>query len=165
MTQGYIHSFESFGSVDGPGVRYVIFFQGCPMRCLYCHNPDTWKLNVGEQYDVDTIVKKALRYKPYWGTTGGVTASGGEALYQIDFLIEMFKKFKQNGVNTCLDTSAGTFKDTPEYLAKFDELLKYTDLVLLDIKHTDEFEYQELNNIIHKYSIYSDKIDSPQDFF
>ena len=147
MTQGYIHSFEYFGSVDGPGVRYVIFFQGCPMRCLYCHNPDTWKLNVGEQYDVDTIVKKALRYKPYWGTTGGVTASGGEALYQIDFLIEMFKKFKQNGVNTCLDTSAGTFKDTPEYLAKFDELLKYTDLVLLDIKHCDSAEHKKLTGI------------------
>ena len=134
MTQGYIHSFETFGSVDGPGVRFVVFMQGCPMRCLYCHNPDTWKMKTGETYDVDTVVNKAMRYKNYWGKDGGVTVSGGEALVQIEFVTELFKKFKELGVNTCLDTSAGPYRDTDEYKQKFDELMKYTDLVLLDIK-------------------------------
>ena len=147
MTQGYIHSFETFGSVDGPGVRFVVFMQGCPMRCLYCHNPDTWKMNTGETYDVDTVVNKALRYKNYWGKDGGVTVSGGEALVQIEFVTELFKKFKELGVNTCLDTSAGPYRDTDEYKQKFDELMKYTDLVLLDIKHSDSAEHKKLTGI------------------
>lgn len=147
MTQGYIHSFETFGSVDGPGVRFVAFMQGCPMRCLYCHNPDTWKMKTGETYDVDTVVNKAMRYKNYWGKDGGVTVSGGEALVQIEFVTELFKKFKELGVNTCLDTSAGPYRDTDEYKQKFDELMKYTDLVLLDIKHSDCAEHKKLTGI------------------
>ena len=147
MTQGYIHSFETFGSVDGPGVRFVVFMQGCPMRCLYCHNPDTWKMNTGETFDVDTVVNKAMRYKNYWGKDGGVTVSGGEALVQIEFVTELFKKFKELGVNTCLDTSAGPYRDTDEYKQKFDELMKYTDLVLLDIKHSDSAEHKKLTGI------------------
>ena len=150
MTQGYIHSFETFGSVDGPGVRFVVFMQGCPMRCLYCHNPDTWKMKTGETYDVDTVVNKAMRYKNYWGKDGGVTVSGGEALVQIEFVTELFKKFKELGVNTCLDTSAGPYRDTDEYKQKFDELMKYTDLVLLDIKHIDEEKCKELVGFSNK---------------
>ncbi|MGN1282009.1 MAG: pyruvate formate-lyase-activating protein [Succinivibrio sp.] len=147
MTQGYIHSFETFGSVDGPGVRYIIFMQGCPLRCQYCHNPDTWKLNAGQQYEASEVVKKALRYKNYWGADGGVTISGGEALYQIEFVTELLKLFKENGVNTCIDTSAGTYRDNPEYRAKFDELMKYTDLILLDIKHSDSASHKTLTGI------------------
>lgn len=147
MTKGYIHSFESFGAVDGPGVRYVIFMQGCPMRCRYCHNPDTWKLNAGEEHDVDEIATKVLRYKSYWGNGGGVTVSGGEALVQMEFVTELFKKLKENDVNTCLDTSAGPYRDTDEYKAKFDELMKYTDLVLFDIKHADPKAHKDLTGI------------------
>lgn len=145
--QGYIHSFETFGSVDGPGVRFIIFMQGCPMRCLYCHNPDTWKMNVGELKSVDEIVAKALRYKNYWGKEGGVTVSGGEALSQIQFVTALFKAFKAKGVNTCLDTSAGPYRDSPEYIELFDELMRYTDLVLLDIKHSDPKSHKELTGI------------------
>lgn len=147
MSKGYIHSFESFGAVDGPGVRYVIFLQGCPMRCKYCHNPDTWKMNAGQSYDADEIVTKMLRYKSYWGNGGGVTVSGGEALVQMDFVIELFKKLKENDVNTCLDTAAGPYKDTQEYIKKFDELMKYTDLVLFDIKHSDPDAHKALTGI------------------
>lgn len=147
MTQGYIHSFETFGSVDGPGVRFLIFMQGCPMRCMYCHNPDTWKQNVGDLMDVDSVVNKAIRYKNYWGKEGGVTVSGGEALSQIQFVTELFKALKAKGVNTCLDTSAGPYRDEPEYIEIFDELMKYTDLVLLDIKHSDSKEHKKLTGI------------------
>ena len=147
MTQGYIHSFESFGSVDGPGVRFIIFMQGCPLRCLYCHNPDTWKMNKGDLLDADFVVRKALRYSSYWGKDGGVTVSGGEALSQIKFVTELFKKFKEEGVHTCLDTSAGPYRDTEEYRSMFDELMKYTDLVLLDIKHSDPAEHKKLTGI------------------
>ncbi len=147
MVQGYIHSFETFGSVDGPGVRFVIFMQGCPMRCLYCHNPDTWKMKVGDVMDADSIVRKALRYRSYWGKDGGITVSGGEALSQITFITELFKKFKAEGVHTTLDTSAGPYRDSPEYIELFDELMKYTDLVLLDLKHSDSKEHKKLTGI------------------
>ena len=147
MTKGFIHSFETFGSVDGPGVRFLVFMQGCPMRCLYCHNPDTWKANVGDQYEVEDVVKKALRYKNYWGKEGGVTVSGGEALMQIDFVTKLFKAFKEQGVNTCLDTSAGLYRDSPEYIELFDNLMQYTDLVLLDIKHSNSAEHKKLTGI------------------
>lgn len=147
MTSAFIHSFESFGAVDGPGVRFVVFFQGCTLRCRYCHNPDTWKRNCGTEYDVDAIVKKALRFKPYWSNGGGVTASGGEALLQIDFLTELFCALKKEGVHTCLDTSAGPYRDTPKYKEKFDKLMQYTDLVMLDIKHIDSEKHKDLTGI------------------
>ena len=135
---GRIHSLESFGTVDGPGIRFVIFFQGCPLRCQYCHNPDTWNAG-GEEYTADALVTQALRYKNYFGENGGVTATGGEPLLQIDFLIELFTLLKAKGVHTCIDTSGITFqKDNEVVLEKHKKLLEVTDLVLLDIKHIDD---------------------------
>lgn len=143
--QGRIHSFETFGSVDGPGVRFVIFFQGCRLRCRYCHNPDSWKVDAGELYEASDIVKKALRYKNYWGNEGGITVSGGEALLQLDFLTELFSLFKEQGVNTCLDTAAGPFDpESEEYLERFDKLMQLTDLVMLDIKHIDTHMHKKI---------------------
>ena len=147
MTQGHIHSFETFGSVDGPGVRFVVFVQGCRMRCRYCHNPDTWKSGEGELWNAEDIMNKALRYKPYWGTDGGVTVSGGEPLLQIEFVTELFELLKKNGINTCLDTAGGPFNDDPEWLAAFDRLMRSTDLVMLDIKHIDSAKHKELTGI------------------
>ena len=110
---GYIHSLESFGSVDGPGVRYVVFFQGCPMRCAYCHNPDTWEITDGTEMSADEILKKMLRNKAFY-RTGGITATGGEPMMQMDFLIELFSKAKAEGIHTCLDTSGIMFTGTKE---------------------------------------------------
>ncbi len=135
--QGRIHSLESFGTVDGPGVRYVVFFQGCPMRCAYCHNPDTWELNAGELMDSDYIIEQFERNRSFY-TTGGITATGGEPLMQIDFLTELFTKAKDKDIHTCLDSSGIAFNpNNPELMAKFDKLIKVTDLVMLDIKHID----------------------------
>ena len=134
---GRIHSFESFGTVDGPGIRFVVFLQGCPLRCQYCHNPDTWG-NGGTEYTVEQVVEKALRYKNYFGDKGGVTVSGGEPLLQIDFIIELFTALKAKGIHTCIDTSGITFKkDSEASVDKHKKLLAVTDLVLLDIKHID----------------------------
>ncbi len=141
---GYIHSTESFGSVDGPGVRFIIFVTGCPLRCQFCHNPDTWKMTDGEKTEVDALVKKALRCKPYWRNGGGITVSGGEPLMQIDFLIELFKQFKKEGVHTTIDTSGAPFTREEPFFSKFEELMKYTDLLLVDIKHIDNEKHIEL---------------------
>ncbi|MBR2294781.1 MAG: pyruvate formate lyase-activating protein [Clostridiales bacterium] len=137
MIKGYVHSLESFGSVDGPGVRYIIFLAGCPMRCQFCHNPDTWNMADGDQYTADELLAKAVRYKPYWGDNGGITVSGGEPLLQIDFLLDLFMKAKDMGINTCIDTSGSPYTEEEPYHSKFVELMKYTDLVMLDIKHID----------------------------
>lgn len=137
MTKGYVHSFESFGSVDGPGVRFLIFLSGCAMRCQFCHNADTWDMKTGTEYTADEVLAKALRYKAYWGDKGGITVSGGEPMLQIDFLIELFKKAKEKGVHTTLDTSGNPYTKKEPYYSKFLELMKYTDLVMLDIKHID----------------------------
>ncbi len=144
---GFIHSTDSFGSVDGPGVRFVIFLQGCNMRCRYCHNPDTWELpKIGEcgykQMSPEALIKQALRYKSYWGNEGGITVSGGEPLLQMDFLIDLFKLAKANGISAVLDTAGQPFIKEESFLRKLDELMEYTDLVMLDIKH--------INNDIHK---------------
>lgn len=141
---GYIHSIESFGSVDGPGIRYVIFLNGCHLRCAYCHNPDTWKEGVGEIVSSDTLLDRAVRYKAYWGKEGGITVSGGEALLQMEFVTELFTKAKEKKINTCLDTSAGPFRNTKDYIEKFDKLMDVTDLVLLDIKHIDPTLHKKL---------------------
>ena len=109
MTKGYIHSLESFGSVDGPGVRYLIFTTGCAMRCQFCHNPDTWNMNSGTLYTADELINKAWKYRTYWGSKGGITVSGGEPLLQIDFLLELFQKAKERGINTTLDTCGNPF--------------------------------------------------------
>ena len=147
MTTAYVHSFESFGSVDGPGVRFVVFLQGCKMRCLYCHNPDTWKQNVGDVFSVDDIMRRALRYKPYWGEDGGVTCSGGEPLLQMDFMVEFFRELKSQGINTCIDTAGGPFTREEPFFSQFKELMQYTDLVMLDIKHIDDAKHKELTHV------------------
>ncbi|MCH5212115.1 MAG: pyruvate formate lyase-activating protein [Oscillospiraceae bacterium] len=142
--EGYIHSTESFGSVDGPGIRFIIFVSGCPMRCRFCHNPDTWEMTNGEKIDSDELVKKAMRYKIYWRNNGGVTVSGGEPLMQIDFLIDLFREFKEQGVHTAIDTSGAPFTRNEPFFSKFEELMKYTDLLLVDIKHIDPDKHTEL---------------------
>lgn len=147
MVKGYIHSTESFGTVDGPGIRFVVFMQGCPMRCLYCHNPDTWRTTGGTEVTVDYIIDQFLSYKEFM-KDGGITLTGGEPLLQMDFVIEVFKACKKKGIHTCLDTSGITFN--PKDTSKFDELIKYTNLVMLDIKHIDEQKHKALTGHSNK---------------
>lgn len=142
--KGYIHSLESFGSVDGPGVRYVVFLSGCAMRCQFCHNPDTWKMGEGQVFTPEQLLKKALRYRNYWGDKGGITVSGGEPMLQIDFLTEFFRLAKAEGVHTTLDTSGNPYTIKEPWHSKFLELMKYTDLVMLDIKQIDEEAHKVL---------------------
>ena len=163
---GRIHSFQSLGAVDGPGLRFVVFLQGCPMRCMYCHNPDTWLPEGGTEYTVDEVVSKILRYRTYFGKDGGVTVSGGEALLQAEFVTDLFRALKAEGINTCLDTSGvmHTGNDSMRDRADFgspaesgnsdkpalsaddtriiNALLSVTDLVICDIKFTTEKDYQ-----------------------
>ena len=154
--KGRIHSFESFALVDGPGVRYCIFLQGCNMRCKYCHNPETWTCGTGEEWTPEDLFKKVYRYKNYWGKDGGITVSGGESLLQMEFVTEFFKLAKAKGVHTALDTSGNPFKLEPEYLEKFDRLMEVTDLFILDIKemddakHTDPAKHKELTGCPNK---------------
>ena len=136
MVKGNIDSFESMGLVDGPGVRFVVFMQGCPLRCAYCHNPETWADEKKIEMTAEELVKKVLKYKPYFGDDGGVTFSGGEPLRQPKFLLEALKECKRYGINTCLDTSgAGD---------EYDEILDYVDLVILDVKAIDAEKYKAL---------------------
>lgn len=138
---GKIHSFESFGTVDGPGIRFVVFMQGCPMRCKYCHNPDTWNYSVGKEYSAREVAERALKYKSYL-KGGGVTVSGGEPLLQLEFLTELFTLLKQEGIHTAIDTSGIAFDRRNG--EKFNELLKVCDLFLLDIKHIESEEHKKL---------------------
>lgn len=153
-TLGRVHSVESFGSADGPGVRYIVFLKGCNMRCKYCHNPDTWakcgKNDGAKLMTPQEVLKTAMRYKAYWKQTGGITVSGGEALLQIDFVTELFKLAKEKGVNTCLDTSGNPFTVEEPFFGKFNELMKYTDLFMLDIKHIDDEEHKKLTGQTNK---------------
>ena len=176
---GYIHSTESFGAVDGPGIRFVVFLQGCKMRCKYCHNPETWNLvaDYSRLYAEDVsetereelekrieentkalkekgikleartpedVLKQALRYKPYWKGDGGITVSGGEALLQIDFLIEFFKLAKAEGIHTAVDTAGNPFTREEPFFSKFRELMKVTDLFILDIKQIEDEKHRSL---------------------
>ena len=176
---GYIHSTESFGAVDGPGIQFVVFLQGCKMRCKYCHNPETWNLvadysrlyseDLGEaereelakRIEENTkmlkdkgikleartpedVLKQALRYKPYWKGDGGITVSGGEALLQIDFLIEFFKLAKAEGIHTAIDTAGNPFTREEPFFSKFRELMKVTDLFILDIKQIEDQKHRDL---------------------
>lgn len=144
MVLGNIHSIESFGTVDGPGIRFVVFTQGCPLRCKYCHNVDTRAVGTGQQISVDQIVGELKDYLPFIQSSGGgITVSGGEALLQMPFLIELFKACKAIGVHTALDTSGCCYVDAPFFHKQFDELANYTDLVLLDLK--------EINSEHHKW--------------
>ena len=134
---GFIHSTESFGTVDGPGVRFVVFFQGCPMRCQYCHNPDTWKMNTGAVRSAQSLIQEYERNAAFY-KKGGITVTGGEALMQIDFLLELFQLAKKKNIHTCLDTSGITYHPSESsYNQKLDQLMEVTDLVMLDIKHID----------------------------
>ena len=146
QTYGRVHSLESFGSVDGPGVRYVIFLQGCPQRCKFCHNPDSWKL-CGERISAIELLKRALRYSDFWGKNGGITLSGGEPMLQPEFAAQFFRLARDRGIHTALDTSAQPFdlKDT-----KYALLLELCDLVLLDIKHIDSEKHRELTGFDNK---------------
>lgn len=176
---GYIHSTESFGAVDGPGIRFVVFLQGCKMRCKYCHNPETWNLvadysrlysedlseaereELAKRIEENTkmlkdkgikleartpedVLKQALRYKPYWKGDGGITVSGGEALLQIDFLIEFFKLAKVEGIHTAIDTAGNPFTREEPFFSKFRELMKVTDLFILDIKQIEDQKHRDL---------------------
>lgn len=145
---GKIHSFESFGTVDGPGIRFVVFVQGCPMRCLYCHNPDTWSVDGGTQYTAEEVASRILKYKNYFTGGGGATVSGGEPLMQAAFVEELFTILKKSGIHTALDTS-GALYDARNPRA-FDSLLAVTDLVLLDIKHIDDDEHIKLTGRSNK---------------
>ena len=142
--KGYIHSQESFGTVDGPGVRYVVFTQGCPMRCKYCHNPDTWKPNTGNLVSALEIIDQYNKNRSFY-TKGGLTVTGGEPLLQIDFMLELFTLAKKEKIHTCIDTSGITYHPgNSAYNEKLDQLMKLTDLVMLDIKHIDPIKHKEL---------------------
>lgn len=144
---GNVHSIESFGTVDGPGIRLVVFLQGCPMRCLYCHNPDTWSYEENKKVFVSEILDKYDSIKEFL-KNGGITVTGGEPLSQIDFVTELFKQAKQKNIHTALDTSGVLFNRKNS--AQFDRLLKYTDLVLLDIKHINDEEHKKLTGFSNK---------------
>ncbi|HEL2001858.1 pyruvate formate lyase-activating protein [Streptococcus suis] len=141
---GLVHSTESFGSVDGPGVRFVVFMQGCHMRCQYCHNPDTWDLvnPSATERTAEDVLNEALRFRMFWGKEGGITVSGGEATIQVDFLIALFTLAKEKGIHTTLDTCALTFRKTERYLEKYSRLMEVTDLVLLDIKEINSDQHR-----------------------
>lgn len=146
---GKIHSFESFGTLDGPGIRFVIFMQGCPLKCQYCHNRDSWDIKNGTEYTIDNIIKKVLRSKPYFEkSNGGVTISGGEPLLQAKFVAELLKRLKKLNIHTAIDT-AGSLKITPDV----EELLSYTDLVLLDIKHINNKKCIDLTGLSNDNTI------------
>ncbi len=142
--EGYVHSIESCGTVDGPGLRFVVFLQGCPLRCKYCHNPDTWEMNTGEKMSVNDILKEFTKKKGFY-KNGGITVTGGEPLMQTEFVTELFKECKKQGIHTCLDTSGITY--VAGNTKKMDDLLEYVDLVLLDLKHIKNKEHIELTGV------------------
>ena len=140
---GYIHSIESFGTVDGPGVRFVVFMQGCPLRCQYCHNPDTWQPKGGTAYSPEELIWQFRKNKPFY-SQGGITVTGGEPMLQTKFLIEFFKLAKQQGIHTCIDTSGITYREGDKNI---DELMRHTDLVMLDLKHMDRDAHRSLTGV------------------
>ncbi len=161
MIEARVHSIESFGTVDGPGIRYVIFLQGCPLRCAYCHNPDTWNYDQGNLMDSDTLLESFNRNRAFY--SGGITVSGGEPLLQIDFLIEFFTKAKIQNIHTCLDTSGAVFDEKNK--DKYEQLCKVTDLILLDIKQIDATKHLELtkmnNSNVLKFAKFVDEHSVP----
>lgn len=164
---GKIHSIESFGTVDGSGVRFVVFFQGCPMRCQYCHNPDTWRPEDGQEMSADEILDKMERNRSFY-RTGGITATGGEPMLQMEFLKELFSKAKAKGIHTCLDTSGIMFPGIESdngTLEQIDGLMEVTDLVMLDIKHVEDIAHRKLtghgNGRILEFARYLDNISKP----
>ena len=148
IMKGKIHSFETFGTVDGPGIRFVVFMQGCPMRCKYCHNPDTWPFSGGTEYSPEEVAARVLKYRNYFAEGGGITVSGGEPMAQPLFVGELFSILKSKGIHTALDTSGVMFDADDVHV--FDGLLSVTDLVLLDIKHIDDGEHKKLTGRSNK---------------
>ena len=160
-TKGRIHTLETFGLVDGPGVRTVIFLKGCRLRCKYCHNPDTWS-GEGELWTAPQLFERVKRYKPYWRNNGGITVSGGEPLLQSAFVTELFTLAKKESIHTALDTAGEPFSLDSSFLESFDRLMAVTDLVLLDLKLMDEKGHRELTgsgnrNILEMARYLSDK--------
>ncbi|WP_280770908.1 pyruvate formate-lyase-activating protein [Salipaludibacillus daqingensis] len=146
--EGRIHSVETSGMVDGPGIRYVIFTQGCLLRCQYCHNPDSWDLGGGEMRSVASLIEDIKKYTPYMKhSNGGVTVSGGEPLLQLDFLIELFKECKKIGIHTTIDSSGGCYSNSESFQEKFTELLANTNLFLVDLKHIDDDKHRKLTGV------------------
>lgn len=141
---GRVHSIESFGLVDGPGVRSIAFMQGCNLRCRYCHNPDTWVKTGGTEWEAESLFRKLYRFKPYWKKNGGITVSGGEALLQMEFVTDLFSIGKEHQVHTALDTSGGPFRTDPDYLESFQKLMDVTDLFILDMKEMDPGKHKAL---------------------
>ena len=149
--KGKIHSIETFGLADGPGVRFIIFLHGCAFRCQYCHNPDTWASKKYEERSAQELIDQALRYQDYWGEKGGITVSGGEPLMQIDFLIELFKLAKEKGINTCIDTAGACFTLEEPFFSKFKKLMEYTDLLLVDIKEINDKRHRIITGKSNKH--------------
>ncbi len=142
--KGYIHSIESFGTVDGPGIRYVVFLQGCPLRCKFCHNPDTWEIRQGTEMSTDELIDGYMKNRAFY-SKGGITVTGGEPLMQLDFITELFTKAKRYDIHTCIDTSGITYRENDsEYEQKLRKLIAVTDLVMLDIKHIDSENHKSL---------------------
>lgn len=142
--KGYIHSIESFGTVDGPGIRFVIFLQGCPLRCKFCHNPDTWELGQGSEMSADELIDAYMKNRAFY-SKGGITVSGGEPLMQLDFITELFTKAKRYDIHTCIDTSGITYRENDsEYDKRLRKLIAVTDLIMLDIKHIDPLKHKDL---------------------
>ena len=144
---GHVHSLETFGLVDGPGVRTVVFLQGCRMRCRYCHNPETWSMSGGEEWSAKDLFNRVYRYRTYWKNNGGITVSGGEPLLQIDFLLEFFALAKAKGIHTTLDTAGNPFTREEPFFGKFRKLMELTDLVMLDFKEMDGVRHKELTGV------------------
>ena len=163
--KGRIHSTESFGAADGPGVRFIVFLQGCRMRCRYCHNPDTWSTEGGTEMTAEEILNRAVRYQSYWRNGGGITVSGGEPLLQIDFLTELLCQAKERGIHTVIDTAGNPFTTEEPFFGKFRELMKYTDLLLLDMKEINPDRHKALtgfdNANILKMAEYLSEIGKP----
>ncbi len=161
MIKGLIHSIESFGTVDGPGVRYVVFLKGCPMRCAYCHNPDTWKTEDAREITASEIIEEFKKNRAFY-KNGGITVTGGEPLVQIDFLISLFEMAKKESIHTAIDTSGITYNESDtEYIKKLDALMEYTDLIMLDIKHINEEKHISLtgksNKNVLEFAKYTEK--------
>ena len=153
ICKGRISATESFGSVDGPGIRFIVFVQGCRYRCQYCHNPETWEREGGYEATAQEIFRQAWRYRPYWKRTGGITVSGGEPLLQLEFVTELFRLAKEKGVNTVIDTAGEPFTYDKPFFSAFEELLPLTDLFLLDLKQIDDVKHRALTGVSNESAL------------
>ena len=153
ICKGRISATESFGSVDGPGIRFIVFVQGCRYRCQYCHNPETWEREGGDEATAQEIFRQAWRYRPYWKQTGGITVSGGEPLLQLAFVTELFRIAKTKGVNTVIDTAGEPFTYDEPFFSAFEELLPLTDLFLLDLKQIDDVKHRTLTGVSNESAL------------